>query len=121
MSMTELLDSESYSMLVNCFRVGLRDSAIKFFDESDFEPYQKVVIIESIMTELGKAWEEHKIPLTSLYVASRITEDIADTLFSDPSSLSERNGTIVIGTLTEDYHSLGKNIIKRFLWVRLYR
>ena len=104
-----------YPHLLDSFKNGLRESVMDIFSETKLTPHHTVLLLEKSMTDLGKLWQAEKIPLTSLYVASRITEDIAQGLFEDnPEDIPQR-GVIVLGTIEEDYHSLGKNIVKRFL------
>ncbi|MHA1930304.1 MAG: cobalamin B12-binding domain-containing protein [Candidatus Thorarchaeota archaeon] len=109
------MDSVDYNSLLNSFKNGLKDSVMRIFNEAKLTPNQTVTLLEKVMNNLGDLWQAEKVPLTSLYVASRITEDIATGLFRDNPDTVPKRGVIVMGTIEEDYHSLGKNIVKRFL------
>ena len=104
-----------YPHLLDSFKNGLRESVMVVFNEAKLTLHQTVLLLGKAMTDLGELWQAEKIPLTSLYVASRITENIAQGLFNDSPEDTQRRGVIVLGTIEEDYHSLGKNIVKRFL------
>ena len=113
--MNELSKLVNYPNLLTSFTNGLRESVIGIFTEAKLSPHHTVLLLEKVMNDLGDLWQTEKIPLTSLYVASRITEDVAKDLFDDNPESTKRRGVIVLGTIEEDYHSLGKNIVKRFL------
>jgi len=113
--MKDLMNSVDYLNLLDAFRNGLRDSVMAIYDEAKLTSFDTVLLLEKIMIDLGALWQAGKIPLTSLYVGSRITEDIAAKLFDESSEDIPKRGVIILGTIEEDYHSLGKNIVKRFL------
>lgn len=113
--MNDLLKHIDYTHLINSFANGLKESVMGVFNEEQLTPHHTVLLLEKVMHDLGDLWQAEKIPLTSLYVASRITEDIAAKLFTENAEDIPKRGVIVMGTIEEDYHSLGKNIVKRFL------
>jgi len=101
--------------LVDLFRKGLKASVTEWFEEASLPTEEKLRVFELVLVRIGELWEKEEIPLTSVYVSSKIAEDLAYTHLRPEIEGKSTKGTIVIGTVSEDTHSLGKNIVKRFL------
>lgn len=101
--------------LVDLFRTGLKDSVNKWFEEANLCTEEELKVFEVVLNRIGDLWEKEEIPLTSVYVASKIAEELAKTRLRPEIEGKSPKGTIVMGTVSEDTHSLGKNIVKRFL------
>ncbi|MFO1445205.1 cobalamin-dependent protein [Bacillus sp. Bva_UNVM-123] len=67
-------------------------------------------IFQSGQEQIGKA-----IPLSEIYINSRIIQMSLDMLLPHLKESESRYGTIVIGNAFGDYHALGKKIIVSFL------
>ncbi|MBN2230762.1 MAG: cobalamin-dependent protein [Candidatus Thorarchaeota archaeon] len=94
---------------------GLRESTIRWFDEANLQKRDMVIVIEKMLNELDRRWMVQKIPLTIIYVASRIIEEVVNRFEYENGEGSAKLGTIILGTMSDDYHSLGKNLVKKFL------
>ncbi|MFW9921387.1 MAG: B12-binding domain-containing protein [Candidatus Thorarchaeota archaeon] len=94
---------------------GLRESTIRWFDDANLPKRDLVIVIEKMLNELDRRWIIQKIPLTVIYVASRIIEEVVNRYEYENGEDSAKLGTIILGTMSDDYHSLGKNLIKKFL------
>lgn len=105
-----------YLELTNLFQMGLTDSVSRWFADNLKASSDKTRVLEIVLVNLGELWEKGEIPLTSLYVSSKIAEHLVTTQIESGSSLSEkRRAVIILGTMKDDYHALGKLIVKRFL------
>ncbi len=96
-------------------RRGLRDKVIAWFESQQLSRQETVIMIERVLNELDILWMKNEVPLTVIYLASRIIEDLLQKWKEVEDFDSSKKGVIVIGTLVDDYHSLGKNITKRIL------
>ncbi len=111
-----MADQREYRELTNLFRMGLTDSVSRWFAENLKTSSDKTRVLEIVLANLGELWEKGEIPLTSLYVSSKIAEHLVTTLIDSGSLHSEeRRAVIILGTMKDDYHVLGKSIVKRFL------
>ena len=105
-----------YFELTNLFRMGLTDSVSQWFVDNLKSSSEKAQVLEQVLINLGELWERGEVPLTSLYVSSKIAEHLVTTQFESELPVSEeRRVVIILGTMKDDYHTLGKLIVKRFL------
>ncbi len=85
--------------------------------------YKKTLneILEPVLIKMGEIWhkgiyKDFRISLAHGYMAQKITEDF---LLGVPEEVLQNNketkGTVVIGNIEEDYHSLGRKMIITFL------
>lgn len=72
-------------------------------------------VVTPALNLLGEKWAEKEIALTQLYVASRITEDAISKLLPLIREYPPLKYKAVIGTISGDYHALGKDVVIRFL------
>jgi len=110
------INQETYDELLDYFLSGLRDSILNWFNDKDLPEKEQLSILESILNDIGNLWKKGEITLIITYIASRVTEEISlgwTKQERDRESIAKAR--IVLGTIEEDNHSLGKNMIKRFL------
>jgi methanogenic corrinoid protein MtbC1 len=116
MERKSVLDQVDYHELTNLFRMGLTDSVSKWFNDNANTQSEKSRVLEKVLFNLGVLWQRGDIPLTALYVSSKIAEHLVAKQFDSGSPLSEeKRKVIILGTMKDDYHTLGKLIVKRFL------
>ncbi|MHA1908265.1 MAG: cobalamin B12-binding domain-containing protein [Candidatus Thorarchaeota archaeon] len=101
--------------LVGLIRKGMRQTVIQWFTERQLSSEEILKVLEDMLVEIGDLWEKDEIPLTTVYIASKIAEELSETLLRPSDVEDQKRGKIVIGTLAEDFHSLGKNLVIRFL------
>jgi methanogenic corrinoid protein MtbC1 len=76
-------------------------------------------ILDPALLQLGQMWERRAAALAQVFVASKVAEDILQRCVRRQSSLPvvPPKGAVVIGNIQDDFHSLGRRIVKSFLEV----
>ncbi|MHA2425807.1 MAG: B12-binding domain-containing protein, partial [Candidatus Thorarchaeota archaeon] len=74
--------------LINLVRKGMRQTVIQWFSEREMSSEEILQELESLLIEIGDLWEKEEIPLTTVYIASKIAEELTDTLLH-PADTSE--------------------------------
>src|SRR5690554_5028829 len=73
-------------------------------------------VLERAVFKLGAEQIDRTVPLSEIYINSRIIKLALNELLPRLDIQSkENNGTIIIGNAFGDYHALGKKIIRSFL------
>ncbi len=76
-------------------------------------------ILEPALVIIGEKWESSRdVSLAQAYVAAKVAGDFMTLSASkEPASQDHKNrkGTVVIGNIEDDYHSLGRNMVSIFL------
>ena len=72
-------------------------------------------VLERAIFQYGQEQIGKSIPLSEIYINSKIIQISLDTLLPQIKETKARYGTIVIGNAFGDYHALGKKIIVSFL------
>ncbi|MFW9994220.1 MAG: B12-binding domain-containing protein [Candidatus Odinarchaeota archaeon] len=112
-----VVEPGEYEELITFYKNGLRESILEWIDRKNLSSRSLLSLIESVLDDVGKLWDKGEIALIQVYIASKITEEIAVKVV-DQRKINIADlpkARIVLGTLEEDNHSLGKNLIKRFL------
>lgn len=72
-------------------------------------------LLEPVLCDIGDMWaKDDGVTLAQGYVAGVIAEDVLSKIFpGKDSSLksTEHKGTVVIGNIEDDYHSLGRKLV----------
>lgn len=74
-------------------------------------------LLEPVLRDVGERWEREDISLAQSFVAGKVAEDIlAKALAAAPAGeLRPTKGTVVLGNIEDDYHSLGRRMVGTFL------
>ncbi len=76
-------------------------------------------VLEPALVRIGELWETTgDVSLAQAYVAAKVAADFMDSMAENEpqdSSASTMKGKVVIGNIEEDFHSLGRNMVKVFL------
>ena len=76
-------------------------------------------LLEPALNEIGRVWETTgDISLAQAYVAAKVAEDYLMKAADEPVSGNDPEtfrGTVVIGNIEDDFHSLGRKMVKVFL------
>jgi methanogenic corrinoid protein MtbC1 len=75
-------------------------------------------ILDPALRELGDHWSRTQISLAQGFVAAKIAEDTLSICLPDNTQeLSEHDskGTVVLGNIEDDFHSLGRRMVASFL------
>jgi len=78
----------------------------------------KLEFLNDLLIEVGERWVKGNISLTQIYVASKVTEGLFSTDILNqiaPKKTIKINGIVILGTIEDDNHGLGKTLILRFL------
>ncbi|NJO93047.1 MAG: corrinoid-binding protein [Chloroflexia bacterium] len=98
-----------------------REEAVKLVTDWAVEnSYKKAfrLVFEPVLETIGQMWYEDKISLAQGYVTGLIAEDVfmkaaASHEFGDYQKETKKRA--VIGNIEDDFHSLGRKLIKIFL------
>jgi len=69
------------------------------------------------LEEIGRQWEQGKVPLAQVYMSGRICEELVDQFLPPASPLRTDQPSMAIAIL-EDFHTLGKAIVYSVLRAR---
>ena len=75
-------------------------------------------VIEPVLTEVGRRWNEEGVSLAQGYITAKITEDALNKVVAeraDKNEISERKGPVIMGNIEDDSHSLGRKMVVTFL------
>ena len=84
-----------------------------------------VILLRPALEELGQLWERGDCALSQIYMSGRICEELLEELFgevlaTDPPASETAPPRLAIAVL-EDYHLLGKQIVRTVLRAAGYR
>ena len=104
-----------YEKILNADRIGAAELLQESAEEMGYEDTLKT-ILEPTLKEIGKKWKM-ELSLAHGYVAGKIAEDflLKANLSKDLSNTPKKKGTIVLGNIEDDYHALGRRMLKTFL------
>ena len=71
--------------------------------------------LRRLFHEMGKLWENERVSLTQIYRASMIVERIIEELIPEREDVKNSEIKVVLGCIALDSHSLGKDLVKRFI------
>ncbi|MTW19780.1 cobalamin B12-binding domain-containing protein [Allochromatium palmeri] len=92
---------------------------------AEYSPLEVIeILIRPALEELGQLWEGGDCALSQIYMSGRICEELLEELFGEALSddLPETDGPPRLGiAVLEDYHLLGKQIVRTVLRAAGYR
>ncbi len=100
--------------LVRYFKLGNYALTIEYLMNNDLKKKNLLIIVEKALEKIGTLLEEEMISITQVYLSSFIVQQVIDYYFPVSSYIEDSIGTIVLGTMADDNHSLGKDLVKRF-------
>ncbi len=82
----------------------------------DVDAPQTIVddVIAPALEAIGDGWEQGTYSLAQVYMAGRICEELADDLLPPATSSGHSGPRVAIGVL-DDYHMLGKRMVRAIL------
>ncbi|MFX1279219.1 MAG: B12-binding domain-containing protein [Promethearchaeota archaeon] len=99
---------------------GLRKTCLSSIESDNVEAAEILRIIGGIMRKIGKLFEEEEIFLPDLIgsanVVKNVIDDVLDPIIRSSGEKRETLGTIVLGTVEGDVHSIGKDLVAAFLF-----
>ncbi|MBV6341376.1 cobalamin B12-binding domain-containing protein [Candidatus Magnetobacterium casense] len=82
------------------------------------EQYQPIEVVEGVIVpsleRIGNDWVTGEVSLSQVYMSGKICNEILGDIIPDNCRVRERQLNIAIAVL-EDFHTLGKQIVKGFL------
>lgn len=81
-----------------------------FLSENNGIDFIDSYIVKSL-TSIGDKWETGEVALSQVYMSSRLCEEIALSILPENNLIDKNTPPIAILTL-EDYHTLGKRIVR---------
>ncbi|MCP4214619.1 MAG: cobalamin-binding protein [bacterium] len=71
-------------------------------------------LVMPVLSRIGDAWERGDVALSQVYMSGRICEELLESLLSGQDSARKNHPPMAI-TVLEDFHMLGKRIVKSIL------
>lgn len=113
------MDSETVrKSLLEFILAGNRKGAIDLLDEwARHHNYENAIsdILEPVLGDIGDMWVSEKISLAAGYLAGKIAEDTLMKAHQTEQAFPETKGSVVLGNVEDDYHSLGRKLVGIFL------
>jgi len=75
-------------------------------------------VLEPSLSRIGEIWETSgNVSLAQAYVAAKVAGDFMESVSLSQEETIEpmKRGTVIIGNIEEDFHSLGRNMVTIFL------
>lgn len=76
-------------------------------------------VLDPALKQIGEAWSSSDtFTLAQAYVAAKVTEDVLNRIAASRKPLTEGQrlkGPVVIGSIEEDFHGLGRRMVGTFL------
>ncbi|TAK34906.1 MAG: corrinoid-binding protein [Chloroflexota bacterium] len=72
-------------------------------------------VIQPALNELGRRWSEGGATLSQIYVAGKIADDACNFILPLLPTSASGDLTVVIGTISGDFHGLGRKLVAAFL------
>lgn len=72
-------------------------------------------VLEPMLVEIGKLWMQEKVSLAHGYVTGKIAEEFYMLASHDPEFIQSnltKKGTVVIGNIEDDFHPLGRRLVR---------
>ena len=91
---------------------------IKSLKEGGWTPLGIMEVARNAMGKIGKMFEEKQIFLTELIMSGELLKSLMNELSLSADASSEEGkskGKILLGTVKDDIHDIGKNILKSLL------
>lgn len=114
------MESETISRFLEAVVLSDRARANEIIDEwAASHSYEAAImeIVDPVMDQIGERWvDSNGITFAQVYVSAKITEDILLKALSERGATKNAiNGTIIIGNIEDDFHSLGRKLLGTFL------
>ncbi|GFO57033.1 corrinoid-binding protein [Geomonas sp. Red276] len=96
-----------------------RSGASRIIDEAldgGMVPQEVIAgVLDPAIVRLGKLWEDQAMSLAQNFVAAKIAEDTLLRCIPKKSERQPSKGSVVIGNIEDDFHSLGRRSVGLFL------
>jgi len=112
---TATLSDELLNAMINADRAGAAEIIGRALDGGTESVRVIAEILDPAIVRLGKLWEEENMSLAQNFVASKIAEDALMRCIPDAAEHKGSKGSVVIGNIEDDFHSLGRRTVGLFL------
>ena len=103
------------SAMINADRAGAADIVGEAL-ATGVDPRQVIAeILDPAIVQLGRCWEEETMSLAQNFVAAKIAEDTLLRCVPGNGERQAGKGSVVIGNVEDDFHSLGRRAVGLFL------
>lgn len=121
--MVQELRKECLKAIIDCDRASV-DEMIEAWALKN--GYENVVeqILEPVMEELGEMWNvQRDVTFAQAYVSATIAEDILLKVLKHKGAVNTKKskGTIILGNIEDDFHSIGRRLVGIFLMTAGWR
>ncbi|GFO68355.1 corrinoid-binding protein [Geomonas limicola] len=114
MNLTELSD-RLFSAMIEADRPGA-SNIVEEALSGGISPRAVIAdVLDPAIVRLGKLWEEQAMSLAQNFVASKIAEDTLLRCVPVRKDRESGKGSVVIGNIEDDFHSLGRRAVSLFL------
>lgn len=107
--------------LLEAVRQGDRDGALAAIDtwraehpSADFFSE----LLAPMLTQVGDEWLAGSLSLAQAYVATKVAEEAIPRLVVSADGAEPRRGPVVLGNAEEDFHGLGRHMVRAYLRAR---
>ncbi|MCW2278600.1 cobalamin B12-binding domain-containing protein [Heliophilum fasciatum] len=112
--------NDFYNLLLQAERAGAEQFiAMRLGSAPPLTVIEEVIV--PALTDIGEGWEEGTVSLAQVYMASRICEQLVESLLSGENCIAPKETPPIAIVTLADYHSLGKRIVSAFLHSHGYR
>ena len=112
-----LLATELFNAMINVDRKGASIIMDRAFDEGINPKVFMTTVLDPALFLMGELWGKQEVSLAQTFVGAKIAEDVLTRCLALQKGENPRSvlGTVVIGNIEEDFHSLGRRMIVSFL------
>ena len=113
-------NEEKQEIIANLINEGEKDQAVTLLSDWSHQSSFKDVIfgvLEPMLVKWGKLWMQGKLSLAHGYLSGKVAEEFYllasfDTEFNVSHAL--KAGTVILGNIEDDFHPLGRRLVKIF-------
>lgn len=109
---------EKQELIAGLINEGEKDKAVQLLNEwAILTSYNEVIsnILEPMLINCGKLWMQGKLSLAHGYISGKVAEEFYLLAANDPefkSSSGKIKGTVILGNAEDDFHPLGRRLVR---------
>jgi len=112
------LSKAFFKFFIDADKIGAMEFIDNYAKDHGYEETLPT-IVEPALQEFGKKWaSEDDVNLAKGYIAAKISEQILKRIAHERKEKGIEkvsNGIAVVGNIEDDYHALGRKMVKNFL------
>jgi len=118
MTPNTLKTEQKQELIASLINEGEKDQAIQLLNEWAIQTsFNEVIfsILEPMLINWGKLWMQGKLSLAHGYISGKVAEEFYLLAANDPefkSSSGKIKGTVILGNAEDDFHPLGRRLVR---------